>query len=316
MKILFAGDQVRSVPCFDAVIEAGFEVVRVLVPTAPERSANVSALVDSAARHGIPLLVTDDPNSEASIQEIIYAGAEVGVLAGFSCIVKRSFLDVLPQGCVNLHAGRLPEYRGSSPLNWALINGENTVTLSVILVNEGIDTGDVVTERQVSVGSSDTIVDLHRISNEVFPELLVEALQGIKAGNPNRRQQEGAKARYYPMRFPDDGLILWDQLTADQVHNRIRALTDPYPGAFTFRQGRKFRLLASDLAETFFIGEPGRIYRIQHGRLLVAAADRALWISRAECTDDGIPLAVVAKRYDRLLSLRDMVMDFAQGMAT
>lgn len=316
MKILLAGDQGRSVPCLDAVIAAGFEVVQVLVPTAPERSAKVAALAAAAARHGVPVLIAEDPNSEACLGEIAAAGAETGVLAGFSRIVRRPFLDTLPRGCLNLHAGRLPEYRGSSPLNWALINGEDAVTLSVILVDEGVDTGDVVAERRFPVESGDTIVDLHRIANEAFPALLVEALRGIAAGTAAPRRQDPGCARYFPLRFPDDGLILWDLLTAMQVHNRVRALTDPYPGAFTFHRGRKFRLLVSEPAEPPFIGEPGRIYRIRDGRLLVAAADRALWISRAECADDGTSLAAVAQRYDRLLSLRDVAMNFVQGIGT
>lgn len=300
MKIVFAGHNPRGAACLRALVEAGHGIALVLV----HRGAEAGEVGRVAANGRFPVAAPGDVNAPGVVAQIRDARPDVVILVGYSQIVREPLLTLTPHGCLNLHAGKLPEYRGSSPLNWALINGERDFTLSIIQVESGVDTGDVLLEQTFPIGPDDTIADLHTTANSVFPELLIETLRGLETGGLEPRRQDERKAGYYPLRFPDDGLIVWDLLSAEQVHNRIRALTDPYPCAFTYHQGRRLKLLASRHAEPPVFGEPGRIYRVTEAGLLVCAADRCLWVQ----TDPAEAFA----RYDCLLTARWAAVDRAR----
>jgi methionyl-tRNA formyltransferase len=295
VKVVFAGHNPRGVACLRSLVEAGHDVALVLVHPAARDGEVARAAADLALAVDAP----DDVNSAEVVARIAALEPGVIVLAGYGQIVRRPLLESARHGILNLHAGKLPQYRGSSPLNWALINGEPEFTLSVIRVDDGVDTGDVIVERTLPIAPNDTIADLHHTANEVFPELLRDALAHAEAGTLKGRSQDEHDAGYYPLRFPDDGLVLWDLVTAEQAHNRIRALTDPYPGAFTFHGSTRIRLLASRPTDVPFYGDPGRVYRAMPDAILVCASDRCLWIDRAE-TDDGANALAAIDRYDRL----------------
>jgi methionyl-tRNA formyltransferase len=260
-----------------------------------------------AAAPGIPRVVAGDPDSAALRQRLGALHPDLFVLAGYGRILGRETLEIPRLMCINLHAGKLPEYRGSSPLNWALINGETSFGLSIIKVDRGVDTGDVLLERSFEIGVDDTIADLHRVANEQFPEMTAAVIDGLAAGTLRPRPQDDARSAYYPRRFPADGLVLWDQLTAAEVHNRVRALTEPYPCAYTFWQGRRIRLLATRHPRRPFFGEPGRVYRATDGGLLVGAQDRCLWITGAVFEATGEPVRHHIPRYAELATVRRWV---------
>lgn len=268
-------------------------------------------MVALARSLGLDVLQPDDPNAHEFVQLLRAANSDLFVLAGYGKILKRSAISVPRLMCINLHAGKLPEYRGSSPMNWALINGERSFTLSVIKLDTGVDSGDVLLERTFDIRPDYTIRDLHEIANRQFPDMMLEVVSRLESGDWLSVPQEPTEARYYPLRFPDDGLVIWDLHTAQQVHNRIRALTDPYPGAFTFYQRRKVKLLASELNEYDFYGEPGRVYRLNRRGLLTCAADKCLWITEARFEDTGQPLRAVLRRYEHLATLRGTLLDGA-----
>lgn len=273
------------------------------------------SFAEAAAAAGIPLVQPPDPNEPSFVARIREAAADAVVLGGYGKILKAPIIAAAGGRVVNLHGGRLPKYRGSSPLNWSLINGEREFGLSIIKVDAGVDTGDLLLERVFPIEPSHTIADLHRIANSEFPSMLVEVLRGLRAGTLAARKQAPGGS-YYPLRFAEDGFVLWDTLTAEQVHNRIRALTEPYPCAFSHYRGRKVRLLASALPVEDFFGEPGRIYRISPKQgVLVCASDKCLWLTRA-VLEDGSDLSGTAERYAKLATVRDSVLaSLSQGGA-
>ena len=304
MRVVFAGNQERGLRCLEAVTTAGHEIVGVVAH--PEAQAR-GGVADAGSSMGIPVLRPSDVNDAGVVAELRSLGPDVLVLAGYGQILRQPLIALAPHGCVNLHGGRLPQYRGSSPMNWALINGESDITISAIVVDAGIDTGDVIGERTFVVGPDDTIADVQARANGLFPELLVDALEALERGVAVPRKQDEAEARYWTLRFPDDGLIAWDQLTAAQVHNRVRALAPPYPGAFTMWSGRRVTLLRSALEERVVIGEPGRVYAVGPSGILVCASDRCLRIIDA-VLDGGTALADVVVRYDEFSTVRKLLL--------
>lgn len=305
MRILLAAHKERGVRCLEALLGAGHAVVGVVAHH--DAAGRANAVTAAAERLGLPLLRPADVNAPEAVAALAALEPEVTVLAGYGQIVRAGVLGVAPRGCVNLHGGRLPDYRGSSPMNWALMNGDPEVTVCVIAVDLGVDTGDVLGERVLPVGPDETIAELQERANAVFPELLVEVLGRLEAGTLQPRRQDPDAGAYWPLRFPDDGLLLWDRLTAAEVHDRVRALTDPYPGAFTVHDGRRVRILRSRLEPRTVHGEPGRVYRALPDGLLVCAADRCLWITRATF-EDGADALPAVPRYARFATAATAVL--------
>lgn len=298
MQILLAGAKNRGLKCLEAIEAAGHTVVGIL--TNP--GSGVSLFKMQADRLSVPFFCPNKINEAFFLAQIQALKPEVIVLAGYSQIVNKHFIHIPSKGCLNLHAGKLPNYRGSSPLNWALIRGEKHFTLSVIQVAQGVDTGDILGEQTFPIHPDDTIATLQAIADTHFPQLLIDTLHQLGSGTLQPKPQETHKAAYYPLRFPEDGLIVWDCYTAEQIHNRIRALADPYPGAFTYYQQEKIKLIASRKTSTPFYGEPGRIYQKKQ-ELLVCALDQCLWVTAY--TQTGINLASYVPRYDKLATLRE-----------
>jgi methionyl-tRNA formyltransferase len=306
MRILFAGNKERGVACLQTLMGRGHQIAGVLVHAhaGPPAAGSVAAV---AREHGLPVMAPTDPGDPQLLRAIRELAPDLTVLAGYGPIVGQTFIDIPRRGCLNLHGGKLPQYRGSSPMNWALINGETGFTISVIQVDRGVDTGPVLAERSFDIGPDDTIADLQDRANAVFPDLLADVVDEVGAGRARPRVQTQEGAGYWPLRFPDDGLIFWDEYTAQQIHNRIRALTDPYPGAFSFFGRQKLRLLRSQMTEVPTFGEPGRVYRTSANGLLVCAKDRCLWIRRAVFDHNGEDAMPAVARYEKFATLRDAV---------
>jgi methionyl-tRNA formyltransferase len=300
MRILFAGNKGRGVACLRALVADGHEIAGVL---AHPGDAAAGSVADVAAALGLTVFTPRRVNDPETLAALRAFAPELTVLAGYGQIVGEEFLGLARRGCINLHGGKLPSYRGSSPMNWALINGEAEFGISIIEVDRGVDTGDVLAQRTFPIGIDDTIADLQRQANAAFPTMLLDVVRRIADGTLVRRRQDDALAAYYSLRSPEDGLILWDQYTAVEIHNRIRALTDPYPGAFTYLDGRRVKLLRSRLSAQAVHGEPGRIYRVSERGLLVCARDRCLWVEQAVFDPAGENVLATATRYARLATV-------------
>ena len=304
MKIIFWAKGERGISCLKAFYAKGWKAE--LLVLHPEDHQEGSALSKLAREFKIEIAAPEDPNSPQWHTHLKEFAADLFVLAGYGKILKAPAIAIPRLGCINLHGGKLPEYRGSSPLNWALINGEKSFTLSVIKVDAGVDSGDVLLDRTFNIEPTFTIRDLHRIANEQFPQMMLEVIENFSKGKCKGKAQDKSKAGYFPLRFAEDGLVLWDYLKAEQIHNRIRALTEPYPCAFTFWNGRKIKLTASELTEIPYHGEPGRIYQKNMHGVLVCASDVSLWITKA-VFEDGEDAIASMKRYERFATVHGWV---------
>lgn len=314
LRIVFFGNGPRGAACLARVLGAGHQVCAVVVHAGDSTAGRI--MRTAACEFNLECIAPLDPNRADFISMLGEKRADVFILAGYSPIVCKELIETPRLMTINTHAGELPGMRGSSPLNWALIEGRRSITLSIIQVTTVVDGGDVLTERICQISNSTTIADLQDQANRLFPEMLLEVLDSASKGLLRRRVQEIDLSKYYPLRFPDDGLILWDQLTAAQVHNRIRALTDPYPGAFSYCRGRRIRLLKSEQTTTPYMGEPGRVYRKTPRGLLVCAADRCLWITHAVDARSGVAAQTFVERYDQFATAREAAMRFYESGVT
>jgi methionyl-tRNA formyltransferase len=307
MKVLFAGNKGRGLSCL-ITVQAKHEVVGVI---GHKKTSKTNHFVDKAKKIELEVFQPEDVNDERFIKKIKVLAPDVIILAGYGPIVKRDFISVAKYGCINLHGGKLPQYRGSSPMNWALINGEKFFSITIIQVTLGIDTGNILIEKKFQINETDTISELHEIANKNFPQLLLKVLNQIEKKTLKPKVQDMETSSYYPLRFPEDGLIFFDQLTAEEIHNRVRALTSPYPGVLTYYNNKKITVLKTSLTKRPFFGVAGRIYRTSREKgILVCAKDKCLWLNETVDHETGENCINVFSRYDKLATITEVANNY------
>lgn len=273
IHVFLNGD--RGLATLRAVVAAGHGVAAVYAPPHAVDKLNRALEPD-----GLTVEAAPDVNAPEFIAGLRACAPDLLLIAGYSQIFKAPLLAVPRFGAINLHAGRLPQYRGGSPLNWQIIMGEAEAGLSVIRVGEGIDDGDVLAEAALPIGPETAISDLHEQANLTFPGLTLATLSRFDRGDFSGRQQQAAEACYWHQRCDDDGRIHWRDMTARQVHDLVRALSSPYPGAFSFKGKDKLRITSAAPSEFHLRGVPGRVCRIQNLGLFIICRDRAIAVKK------------------------------------
>jgi len=273
--IFLNGDRGKAV--LKVLIQAGYDVIAVVTPLNVDPRALQPTIKDSACAH----LTISNVNDPDSIDQLASLQPSIFIIAGFSSIFSPALLAVPRFGTLNLHAGKLPEYRGGSPLNWQLINGEPRAGISVIQADVGIDTGRVLAEKFIPIDSETTISDLHQKANALFPKVVLDALACIERGESGRPQLEHL-ARYWHQRSDADGKISFREMTASQADLMVRALTRPYLGAWCFYQNKVLRIFAVKIPSFVLRGVPGRVCFIQGTGPYVVCGDRAILLTDYE----------------------------------
>ncbi len=281
MRIAYFGNGARGIACFDALLEAGHDIAACICHT-PDTD-----LARHAGERGVKVLAPariNDPEMAATLHAL---NAELFVLSGYNRILRRPIIGIPPRGCLNLHGGKLPEYRGCAPINWQIINGETTGGCAVLFVDEGIDTGDIVEEASYPIGPDDTAADVIARQLTLFPPMLLRALAAMENGTLRPRPQDPMAGGYYTRRYPRDGEIHWARDDAARIRNLIRALPPPdYPGAFTWFQGRKLIIARAEEITPPVYGIPGRVPLKRPGGIVVCCRDRALLITSARFEEE------------------------------
>ena len=182
-----------------------------------------------------------DECDEKKIIEIISNFNEVSVIFSFYYrnIISKKILKLSKYGGINLHGSMLPKYRGRSPVNWQLINGESNGGLTLHCMNEKPDTGDIVDQETCTILENDNPLSLFSKLENLVEPLIERNIEKIVSGKYNKTPQNNSVASYFGGRKPEDGLIDWS-LSSEKIYNLVRGVTKPYPGAFTFLNNKKF----------------------------------------------------------------------------
>ena len=237
MRVLLFGDGRWAANSLVALCEAGHVITAVVLrvhPSDPE-------LEQAARERGIPLLQPAKVNAPEFISELGSVSPDVGLSIAYNQIFRRSAYDFLPFGLINFHAGKLPLYRGRNVVNWAILNGETEIGLTAHLVDDGIDTGDIVLQKTFPIHWMDGYGDvLERIVSE-FPACVLETIGRIESGQVERTPQPEGEGTYFPGRGPDDEWLDWND-SSFNLHNKVRAITRPGPGAKTMLDGVEVRI--------------------------------------------------------------------------
>ena len=229
-----------------------------------------------AEAEGIPVYQPEKVKSVEAIRRIATVRPACIVVVAYGQLLSAEILKVPILGVVNVHASLLPKYRGPAPIHWALIQGESETGVTTMLMDTGMDTGDILLQREIPIDPTDTAGSLHDRLAEEGANLLVETLKLLQKGALRPRAQDDSKASYAPMLAKEDGKVDWQE-DAETICCRIRGL-DPWPGGFTLWQGKRLKLFGCGTLPLSSEIEPGTVIAASEDGLQVAAGKGAVVI--------------------------------------
>jgi methionyl-tRNA formyltransferase len=289
MRLIFLGYHNIGYACLEALIEMcrglGDEIAAVVThEDDPRENIWFASVRDLAFRHYLPVYQPRDPNDPDFVETMRRLEADFLFSCYYRHMLKQPLLDLPRRGALNLHGSLLPRYRGRCPVNWVLIHGETETGVTLHYMEAKPDRGDIVGFRRVPITFEDTALTLSAKMTAAAGELMREAYPELRAGTAPRFSQDHTRASYFGGRTPADGLIDWRH-EALHIYNLVRAVTHPYPGAFTFLRGRKLFVWAGQVAAAPepAAPEPGRVMAAVPGEgLLVAAGVGHFLIAQAQ----------------------------------
>jgi len=265
-----------AVPSLKALVESGDEVVALVAqPDKPKgRGLKPSPPPTKviAEEYGVPVLQPPGIRTEAFLLELAALNPDLICVAAYGKILPKAVL-VLPRfGCLNVHASLLPKYRGAAPVNWAIARGEAVTGITIMQMDKGMDTGDILLTREIPIDYDDTGETLTEKLSLAGAELLLQAIAGLKKGYLRPLKQDEAAATYAPMLKKEDGRVDWSK-PAGEIRNQIRGML-PWPGAYTFSNGKMLKIYKAEVSEGE--GEPGEVLAAGQGILRVMTGEGAL----------------------------------------
>lgn len=264
MRIVFFGTPSFAVPSLRALLEEGFDIVGVVTqpdrPQGRSRSRSVPSPVKLAAEaEGLPLLQPERPTGDVFIRGLEHLRPDIGVVVAYGHILRPEVLAIPPGGMINVHASLLPRYRGPAPIQWAILNGDETTGVSIMQVEEGLDTGAVLHRIETEIAADETGGELAERLAELGAAALVEALTLIASGASQPEPQDNTRATYAPK--IDHGItrLAW---TDDAAHlaRSIRAF-DPEPGCWSLLNGTEIKLFGARAVSGNTRESPGTVLR-------------------------------------------------------
>src|SRR3989475_3717937 len=245
MRIVFCGTPEFAIPTLRGLL-ATPEFAVAAVVTQPDRPrgrgqrVSVSAVKEVAADAGVRIYQPESVKADGAYDFFAEIQPDAVVIIAYGQIIPRRLLEIPRLGWMNLHASLLPKYRGAAPIAWAIINGESTTGLTTMRLDPGLDTGPILRQREIAIGSDETAPELAKRMAELGAPLVVESLIRLERGEIRPMPQESTQASYAPMLTKEHGRIDWS-LTAGEIYYRIRGLA-PWPGASSTFRGRLCRI--------------------------------------------------------------------------
>lgn len=260
MKVVYMGTPDFAVPPLKALIEKHEVVAVISQPDKPKgRGKHMvpTPVKEEALKHNIPVYQPEKIKSDEAVELICSLNADIIVVAAYGQILPVSILETPKYGCINIHGSLLPKYRGAAPIQWAVIDGEKTSGVTIMYMEKGLDCGDMILKKEISVGADDTYGTLYDKISALGSSAVLEAVDMLENGTAKPEKQDDSLSTYAKKIEKEMGLIDWNKSTQDII-NLIRGF-NPMPGAFTFYEGNNFKIWRAVKADKDYIGKPGEI---------------------------------------------------------
>jgi methionyl-tRNA formyltransferase len=281
MRIVFIGTGEIGLPALDALLNTEHELVGVVTqpdkPVGREQRIEPTPIKAAIAKTTIPVVQPARIKDHSSIAEIRALKPDVIVVMAYGQILPRDVLTIPRVACLNLHASLLPRWRGAAPIQAAIAAADRETGITVMYMDEGLDTGDILLQQKIEIRPEETGGSLHERLAQAAPEALIDSLRLLVVGNAPRTPQDNTRATYAPKLKREDGQINWSE-SAEVIERKIRAF-DPWPGAFMKLNDRKLKIFSVSVAQ--LNGNPGEILRSEKN-LVIAAGKGAVSLSEVQ----------------------------------
>lgn len=278
MKIIFMGTPDFSVGTLEALVEAGHEVVlAVTQPDKPKgrgKEMQFTPVKECALAHNIPVYQPKKIREPECIEELKKYQADVCVVVAFGQILPKEILEMTPYGCINVHASLLPKYRGAAPIQWAVINGDEITGVTIMRMDVGLDTGDIIAKKQVRIAEDETGGSLFDKLAAVGAELCVETMQMLENKTATFTPQDNEASTHTKMISKELGDIDWKK-PAVEIERLIRGL-NPWPSAYTHLDNKAFKIWKARVVETDGAYAPGCICKVGKNTMVVQTGEGGL----------------------------------------
>ena len=282
MRIVFMGTPDIAVPVLCQLIEAGHEIAAVY--SQPDRPAGRGRKLvptptkNFAGEYGIEVRQPSSLRSEAECAGLASLSPEVVVVAAYGLFLPPEALEIPPLGCLNIHPSLLPRYRGPSPVVSAIINGDDETAVTVMKLDEGMDSGPILAQKQVPIDERDTGPELTRRLFDLGASLLAKTLPGWASGSIQASPQDESQATFTTLVKKEDGEIDWTD-NAERIARMVRAY-EPWPGTFTYWDGKLLKIL--DATSTAGSASPGHVVGLNDGGIGIGTGDGVLAVDRLQ----------------------------------
>jgi methionyl-tRNA formyltransferase len=283
MRLVFAGTPSFAATALDALIQSEHEVALVL--TRPDAAAGrglktvLSEVKRLAVEHELPVFQPATLRDPAVVEHVRGFGADAMVVAAYGLILPRSVIEAFPHGCINIHASLLPRWRGAAPIQHALLAGDGETGISIMRMDEGLDTGPVYLLESIPIAANETAATLHDKLADLGARNIVKALAAIASGELQPKPQPADGATYANKITKAQARIRWSQPAAE-IERAIRAF-DPFPGAFSHFNQQLVKVWAAQLV-TDSSGQPGKVSATTEDGIVVACGSDALRLTELQ----------------------------------
>ena len=271
MKIVFMGTPDFAVGALESLVEAGHDVVAVVTqPDKPKgrgKEMQQTPVKACAVKHNIEVFQPVKIKTPEAEEVLKGYGADLFVVAAFGQILSKEILDMPKYGCVNIHASLLPKYRGAAPIQWAILDGEKETGVTIMQMNEGLDTGDMLTKVVVPIEDTDTGESLFDKLAEAGAKLLIETIPQIEAGTLKPEPQDDSLSTYAKMIKKDMGLIDWKK-EAVMLERLVRGMNS-WPSAYTHFQGKTLKVWEAEVETCETEAVPGSVVEVTKNSIKV-----------------------------------------------
>lgn len=284
MNIVFMGTPDLAAVILKKLIESEHNIIAVVTqPDKPKGRGNqvqFPPVKELALEYNIPIFQPKRVKEEGFLPMIEELNPDLIVVAAFGQILPKVLLDLPKYGCINVHASLLPKYRGSAPIQWVIIDGEEKTGITIMHMDVGIDTGDMIMKAEVPIAPKETGGSLHDKLAVCGGDLLLEAIKAIEDGSAPREKQNDADSNYVKILDKTIGHIDYNR-SAVEIERLIRGL-NPWPSAYTFLEGKQLKIWDADVIEDEHSGKPGEIISITKDSLIVKTSKGNLAIKELQ----------------------------------
>lgn len=278
MKIIFIGTSNISRVSLEALLKSDNEMLAVI--TQPDKSSGrgrkivFSPVKEAALAAGLKIMQPEKIGAASVLNELREMSPDIFVLVSYAQMIPKALCDIAPHGCINMHPSLLPKYRGAGPIRGPILNGDTVGGVSVMQIAEKMDSGDVFAQREIAIPPRESLSSYEEKASTEGAGLLIEVLKDIETGKARAVPQDDSQATYLSKIEKKDGLIDFSK-SAVQIERQIRAC-DPWPSAFTYLEGKMFKIWDAEVIDEEAEGQWGNIVNLTKRSFMIKTKEGLL----------------------------------------